>query len=240
MCLSVDLDLKVSGSILPDHMLKPQTLDFLRDLAAHNDRDWFQAHRAAYEAARGDVLTLIDRLIERILDFDPSLQGLVAKDCLFRINRDTRFSQDKAPYKTNFGAAMGRGGRRSAFASYYLHIAPAGAFIGGGVYMPPSDQLGAIRRHIDREAASLRAVLADPKFRAVYGDLDREQTLKTAPKGYDKDHPDLDLLRLKSFTAVRTLAATELTAADFLDRAAADCEALSPLIHFLNDALAPA
>lgn len=218
-------------------MLAPQTLDFLRDLAAHNDRDWFQAHRDAYEAARDDVLSLVDQLIERILAFDDSLMGVVAKDCLFRINRDTRFSKDKAPYKTNFGAAMGRGGRRSSFASYYIHIEPGAAFLGGGIYMPQADQLASIRHHIDREAAKLRALTSAKQFQAVYGDLDRELALKTAPKGFDKDHPDLDLLRLKSFTAVRQVGVDELLSPGFVDRAAADFEALSPLIFFLNEAV---
>jgi len=218
-------------------MLQASTLSFLNDLSAHNTREWFQANRPAYEAARDDVLSLVDQLIERILEFDGSLAGVVAKDCLFRINRDTRFSKNKDPYKTNFGAAMGRGGRRSVFASYYLHIDPNGAFLGGGSYMPPGPHLAAIRQHIDLEAAKLRAATSTKEFRDVYGAMDTEHSLKTAPKGFDKEHPDIDLLRLKSFTAIRKVEVAELSSPGFLDRAAADFEALSPLIHFLNEAL---
>ena len=215
-------------------MLQPDTFVFLRDLKAHNTKEWFDANRDRYEAARDNVLALIDHLIEDIAGFDADLRGLEAKQCLFRINRDVRFSKNKAPYKTNFGASLSRGGRRSPFAGYYLHLEPGGVFIGGGIYMPASPQLKAIRAHIDHNAPDLRAVLADSDFQATYGALQGE-ALKTAPKGYEKDHPAIDLLRMKSFIATRAYADEQALSPEFPRRVADDFATLKPLLDFLNE-----
>src|SRR6476469_4765235 len=109
-------------------MLEPQTLKFLSQLKKNNNKAWFDAHRIQYEAARTDFSNFIQLVIEALQKSDPTLTGLTAKDCLFRINRDIRFSKDKSPYKTNFGAIIKQGGRNSAYAGYYFHCSPGSSF----------------------------------------------------------------------------------------------------------------
>src|SRR5213080_4457258 len=117
-------------------MLVPQTLTFIRQLKKNNNKPWFDAHRAQYEAARIDFSNFIQLVIEAVQKRDPSITGLSSKDCMFRINRDIRFSKDKSPYKTNFGAIIKPGGRKSIFAGYYFHCSPGSSFAGGGLWMP--------------------------------------------------------------------------------------------------------
>jgi uncharacterized protein (TIGR02453 family) len=217
-------------------MLQPDTLLFLRELKAHNTKEWFDENRDRYQTAKANVLTLIDRLIEEIAGFDPDIRGLEAKQCLFRINRDIRFSKNKAPYKTNFGASIAKGGRRSPFAGYYLHLQPGEIFIGGGIYMPPSPTLKAIRAHIDHNAPDLRKMLADPDFQKVYGEIQGE-SLKTAPKGYEQDHPAIDLLRLKSFVVTRNYSDDAALSEVFYLQVVEDFEVMKPMLDFLNEAV---
>ena len=117
-------------------MLEPQTLKFLSLLKKNNNKPWFDAHRAQYEAAKIDFQNFIQLVIEDLQRTDTTIAGLLAKDCLFRINRDIRFAKDKTPYKSNMGASLKRGGRKSLFAGYYFHCEPGKSFIGGGLWMP--------------------------------------------------------------------------------------------------------
>jgi uncharacterized protein (TIGR02453 family) len=131
-------------------MVKKTTLEFLSDLTDNNQREWFEANKKRYEAAKKDVAALVGELISGITSFDGNLAGLEAKDTLFRIFRDVRFSHDKSPYKNNMGAWMARGGRKSLFAGYYLHIeAGDKSFLAGGSYMPEAPVLKAIREAVD-------------------------------------------------------------------------------------------
>src|SRR5687768_16744933 len=122
-------------------MLEPQTLTFLKALKKNNNKPWFDAHRAEYEAARIDFRNFIQLVIDALQKKDTTITGLTARDCLFRINRDIRFSKDKTPYKSNFGASIKRGGRKSGFAGYYFHCEPGASFIGGGLWMPEAEPL---------------------------------------------------------------------------------------------------
>ena len=217
-------------------MLQPDTFAFLRDLKDHNTKEWFDENRDRYQSAKADVLALIDHLIEEIAGFDPDIRGLEAKQCLFRINRDIRFSQNKAPYKTNFGASIAKGGRRSSYAGYYLHLQPGEVFVGGGIYLPPTSTLKAIRAHIDQHAPALRETLDDPDFKATYGDIQGE-SLKTAPKGYDQDPPAIDLLRLKSFVVMRSYDDETTLSAEFPRQVVDNFEVMKPMLDFLNEAM---
>lgn len=113
-------------------MVHPDTFNFLLDLKEHNNKEWFDENRKRYDTARKNVIAVTDRLLEGIVEFDPSLQGVEPKGCLFRINRDVRFSKNKDPYKTNFGVSMAKGGKKSGLSGYYLNIDPMESFIGGG------------------------------------------------------------------------------------------------------------
>ena len=130
-------------------MLEPQTLRFLKQLKKNNNRNWFEAHRADYEAAKIDFQNFIQLVIDDLERKDLTIAGTNARECLFRINRDVRFSKDKSPYKTNFGASIKRGGKKSAFAGYYFHCEPGSSFIGGGLWMPESARLKNVRQEID-------------------------------------------------------------------------------------------
>src|SRR6266480_2770376 len=130
-------------------MLHPLTLKFLKDLKKHNNKAWFDANRAAYETAKIDFENFIQSLLDRHGKNDADLTDLLARKCMFRINRDIRFSKDKSPYKTNFGASMDKGGKKSGFAGYYFHLEPGKSFVGGGLWMPAPDVVKKVRQEID-------------------------------------------------------------------------------------------
>jgi uncharacterized protein (TIGR02453 family) len=216
------------------HIGEP-TLAFLADLARHNERAWFNANKARFEAARRDVEIFVDQLIAEIAAFDPAVAGLSGKDCVFRIYRDTRFSKDKTPYKAHFGGHIVAGGRKGDHgrAGYYVHIQPGESFLAGGAHQPPAAWLGDIRRNIETDAASLKKIVAAKPFKTYFGDIAGEK-LKTAPRGYAKDHPEIELLRYKSLIAVHDLTDKQVTDTGFLRHAATVFKALAPFDAFLN------
>ena len=129
---------------------------FLNDLAQHNEREWMQEHKESYLESKATVSVLVGNLIDQIGQFDSGIPGLTLKDCMFRINRDIRFSNNKAPYKINFGAAITPGGRKTGNPTYYLHISPGKSMLAGGVYMPDAVHLKKIRQEIDYNADGLK------------------------------------------------------------------------------------
>ena len=189
--------------------LKP-TIDFLTNLSANNNKEWFDDNRKTYEACRKDFLALVTSIIEELAKFDPELTGVDAKKCVFRINRDIRFSNDKTPYKTNFGALMGSNGKKTEGTGYYMHLAPGQNFAGGGIYMPKPEMLAAIRQEIDYNPDKLNELLANKDFKETFGEI-RGDKVKTAPKGYPKNHPNIDLLRYKSFYVVKEFSEKEIS-----------------------------
>lgn len=195
--------------------LKP-TIQFLKDLSSNNNKEWFDANRKTYESSRKEFLKLVGNVIEELAKFDPELTGVDPKKCVFRINRDIRFSKDKTPYKTNFGALMGANGKKTEGTGFYLHLAPGQNFAGGGIYMPPPETLAAIRQEIDYNPDVLNKLLATKDFQETFGEIRGDQ-LKTAPKGYPKDHPNIELLRFKSFYVIKEFGEAELTDSDFFE-----------------------
>ncbi len=210
-----------------------ETLDFLSDLSKNNNREWFDKNRKRYEAAKKNVEAFVQELLPGMTAFEPTLAGLTAKDCTFRIFRDVRFSKDKSPFKTNMGAYVSRGGKKSPMAGYYLHIQPGGAFIAGGIYGPPSDVLNNIRQEIDYNAEEFKALLNDKTFKKLFGELAGEK-LKTAPKNYPKDHPEIELLKHKSYLMVHEVKDKEVVSKDFGKTVLSTFEAMLPLNNFLN------
>lgn len=218
--------------------LDPETGRFLADLKRNNDRAWFQDNRPRYEAARADFESFIAALLPRIEAFDPAVAGLDPGKCVFRIYRDTRFSKDKTPYKTNLGAhmLMGGGGNVHQRAGYYIQVEPGNCFLAGGAHQPPSAWINAIRRRIDADPEPLKKLLKSKPFRDAFGGIEGER-LKTAPKGYPKDHPDIDLLRCKSFLAVHKLRDELVFSGDLLKHAAKTFKTLKPFDDYLNGAM---
>ena len=211
------------------------TLDFLRDLRANNSRAWFEQNRKRYDAARGHFELFISDLISGFGGIE-DLGSISATDCIYRIYRDVRFSPDKTPYKTHMAAVIGDGGRKSLGRSYYLQIAPDDSWVGGGFYAPSSDQLAKVRRSIADDPDELEAIIHEPDFVRYFGELEGE-SLKTAPMGYTRDHPAIDLLRRKQYLAGTSLGDAEVLAPDLTARVLTLCRALKPFLTYLNDAL---
>ncbi len=220
-------------------MLEPQTLSFLKSIKKNNNKAWFDANRTKYEASKIDFSNFIQLVIEDLQRFDTTITGLGAKDCLFRMNRDIRFSKDKRPYKENFGASIKRGGKKSVFAGYYFHLEPGQSFIGGGLWMPESADLKKIRQEIDYNWEEFKNIIRAKAFKKVYGDLFRngEVSLSTMPKGYEKDHPAATYLKLKSLIAETTVEDADLVKSTLHKKTIEAYKALKPLLDFLNRAL---
>jgi uncharacterized protein (TIGR02453 family) len=217
-------------------MLQKSTLQFLKDLAANNNRIWFDANRHAYEAAKADFEAFIARLLRELAQQDASLEGVQAKDCIFRIFRDVRFSKNKEPYKPNFGAAISAAGRKPSGAGYYLHLEPGHSFWGGGMWLPPAAVLKAVRQEIDYNLAEFTGILQQKEFRKLFQSIAGEK-LKTAPKGYAADNPAMEYLKLKSFTVGHPLADSLLTKNDLIPESVQAFTVMKPFIAFLNRAL---
>ena len=213
-----------------------KVLEFLRKLAANNNREWFEANKEWYNESRNKILFLTEVLINEIRSFDPSIQQPGAKDCIFRIFRDVRFSNDKRPYKTNFGSYIADGGRKSNRAGYYFHIEPENSFAGGGIYMPAASDLKAIRNHIMKFPEIFNEILEDPEFNAALPEMFDHQ-LKTAPQGLPKDHPQIHLLRYRSFAFSSRIPDEVLTGGKFIDSAVGAFQQMHRVNQFLNEAL---
>lgn len=211
-------------------------LDFLSELQQHNNKLWFEKHRADYERAKDQFETFVGRLIEGIGAFE-DLSGVSARDCVMRIYRDIRFSKDKSPYRTNMGASIASGGRKSGRLGYYVHVAPHDeTFLGGGLHMPDPQQLARFRASIDRDASRLKAIVNAKDFKRNFGPLSGEK-LKTAPQGYSRDHPEIEILRLKEIVAGRQWADAEVLSARFSSQVVAAARALKPFLDYLNGIL---
>ncbi len=213
-----------------------KVLHFLKDLARNNDKEWFHANKDRYEKSRETMLFVTELLINEIRKFDPEISVMNPKDCMFRIFRDTRFSHDKRPYKTNFGIFIAKGGRKSMNAGYYLHIEPDSSFVGGGIYMPPAEPLKAIRNYLAVHGDEFLEVIKDKRFKSVYPEMHDHQ-LKTAPKGFPKDHPHIDLLRYKSIVFSISLDEKLITGENFVEYVVNAFNVLQPVNEILNEAI---
>lgn len=189
--------------------MKASTIEFLKKLAKNNNRDWFNEHKGLYIEAQEDVLHLVENLISEIGAYDEEILKIDAKKALFRIYRDSRFSKDKSPYKTNFGASLGIG-KGNKIAGYYLHIEPEKSFLAGGVYMPEASVLKEIRQEISSNGKEFLTILEQDDFRQNFRGLSVENKLKKAPRGFEKDDPMVEFLKLKHFVVSHPLADDEL------------------------------
>ena len=210
-----------------------QILRFLRALSANNHREWFQAHKAEYDALRLAFIDEMQQLIHRIALFDPEVVGLEAKNCLYRIYRDIRFSPDKTPYKNHFAAYIALGGRSSLRGGYYFHLEPERCLLSGGVWCPAPALLKQLRRDIYDHMEEFVDILEQPAFKRYFPGLDGE-SLKRMPVGYPADCPHGDLLRHKDFCVVTQLDEAFFSRPDWLEQTAAIFALLAPFNRFLN------
>jgi uncharacterized protein (TIGR02453 family) len=220
-------------------MLQPATLQFLKQLKKNNNKPWFDAHRDAYEAARDDFQQFIQKVLDAHSQKDEDLRSLKAKECVFRINRDVRFSKDKSPYKANFGASMNRGGKKSIYAGYYFHCQPGGeSFVGGGLWMPQAPDLRKVRQEIDYCFDEFKKIVGQKTFVSQYTELTKgEYSLSSMPKGYDRENPAAEFLKLKCYVALHSFSDAELTDKGLLKATLRAFDSLQPLLNFLNRAL---
>ncbi|PLX18706.1 MAG: TIGR02453 family protein [Marinilabiliales bacterium] len=218
-------------------MLSKSLLQFLRDLKENNYKEWFHENKPRYQKVKKEFEQFVAHTIADIAQFDNSVKHLEPKHCIFRINRDIRFSNDKSPYKTNFGGFIVPGGKNAGYAGYYIHIEPGNCFLAGGIYMPPPDRLKAVRNEIFENTADFKKILSDKNFKKHFSEISSENKLKTAPKGFPKDFKDIDLLRHKHYTVLKYIDEELVTSDKFVDKVRETFMALYPFNSFINEAI---
>ena len=212
-----------------------ENLDFIVKLSANNDRDWFNAHKADYIAQHENIIAFADELLAKMNEHD-NIETVSGKKSLYRIYRDVRFSKDKSPYKTHWSGGFKRATKHLR-GGYYFHIQPGNnSFVGGGFWGPNKDDLLRIREDIAADADEMRSIITSKDFVNTFGTLDGEQ-LKTAPKGFDKDHPDVDLLRYKQFIFGKNFTDKEVLAPDFVDVANETFKKMRPFFDYMSEVL---
>jgi uncharacterized protein (TIGR02453 family) len=231
----------------------PKAFTFLRGLARHNEKEWFEAHRPQYEGdLRQPMVALVDEMDARFGAFMPEMVG-DRRRSVFRIHRDVRFSKDKRPYKTN-GACWffhrdvvrARQGERAGEtagatvhggAGFYFQLAPGDCWVGGGLWMPPRPALNLVREAIAEDHRGFERIVRAPAFVERFGELDAEAVLKRTPRGFDPEHPAAGWLRYQSFTAGRKLRDADTLGPELPERLAEDYLALLPFVRWVNRAL---
>jgi uncharacterized protein (TIGR02453 family) len=217
--------------------MKKNIISFLEQLEKHNDREWFAKNRSLYDEARKEFETFIDLLIPAISKFDSSVRFMSAKECIFRIFRDVRFSNDKSPYKTNFGAFIAKGGRKNHGPGYYFHMQPDECFLSGGIWMPAPDVMKKIRNEIYYNVKEFKGILNDRNFKRLFSGIDEWDRQKLPPREFPKDFPDIELLKNRSFTISHSLDQKILHSDKLFDYSIKVYKAMLPYNTFLSRAI---
>lgn len=218
-------------------MIKTETLTFITDVAANNNREWFAENKERYEVAKTDVLAFVDQLIPKLAAADPEFSvETQSKKCLLRIYRDVRFSKNKDPYKNNFGISFAVRGKGVNEPGYYLHIQPGSCFFAAGFWMPEASDLKKIREEIDYNTSEFLDIINEKSFKNTF-QLSQEDKLKKAPKGYEADHPQIELLKLKSFTVTFAIKDEEFLKPGIINKLKNAFESVYPFIVFLRKAV---
>ena len=213
--------------------MQSSTLQFLRKLEKNNNREWFNENKTLYHEAQHDVISFVEKLMEEMADFDEEIGKLEAKKSVFRIYRDTRFSKDKTPYKTNFGAGLGMG-KGNKISGYYLHIEPGKSFLAGGVYKPEPSVLKTIRQEISAFGDEFKAILEQDEFRNYFRGLSVEDKLKKLPQSFEKDDKMAEYLKLKHFIVTHPISDEQLLSENAVKEFTKIFKAMKPLNDFLQ------
>ncbi|NLF49927.1 MAG: DUF2461 domain-containing protein [Leptolinea sp.] len=216
---------------MPGFDLQP-VLEFTTALKQNNNRPWFMEHREEYDRARARFEEFVCALIRELSKTDP-LGGITPKDCIFRLNRDLRFTKDKTPYKPYMSAYIAPGGRKSRLLGYYLHLEPGNVMLAGGFHEPESRQLTAFREAISQNSEPLKMIISDKRFIEFFGSISGER-LKTIPRGFTINHPEADLLRLKSITVTRKITNSEVISPGFFDCTLDTFREMKPFLEYLG------
>lgn len=212
-------------------------LDFLSQLKLNNNRDWFQENKKLYEAAKNEMEGFVKEMITTVSALDPSVQTPAMKDCMFRIYRDVRFGADKSPYKTNMGAFIAKGGRKSTFPGYYFHFEPGECMLAGGVYQPEPDTLKLLRNEVYFRSAELKAIIEKPSFKKHFDQLGDFDKMKKAPKDFPADFPDIDLLKYRSYIVSGNISDKIVTSDNYKKHIMEMLAEMQPFMGFLNRAI---
>jgi len=215
--------------------LQKDILQFLTELNQNNNREWFHENKARYDRLRIGFEEMVGMLIAEIAKFDEDLKFLSAKECTFRIYRDIRFSPNKIPYKTHFGAYMAaNGGRKSPRGGYYLHLEPDSSFLSVGVWMPEPNVLKALRQSVFDNIEELNEIRSDAKFSRYFNNFYDDDALKKLPAGFPKDFPEADLLKLKHYLVDYKLTDDFLASENFITNVLTAFKAGYPFNRFFN------
>lgn len=203
-------------------------------MAENNHKTWMDSNKKWYEEERKQLIAFVQALIDRLAADQPEFATINPKDCLFRINRDIRFSKDKSPYKTNFGVHLNPEGKKSPKGGYYIHIADGSSFAGGGIWMPEAEHLKNIRQEIDYNWEEFHSIVSDKQFVKTFKNLSEEDKLSRPPKGYEADNPAIEYLKLKSFTVFKPLSNKDLASDKLVQNCLDTFATLRPLLDFMN------
>ncbi len=217
--------------------MEQNIIPFLRELAVNNTKEWFEANRAHYEAARNDLMSMVEALISKINKFDPSIGNPNPKDCIFRQHRDLRFSKNKQPYKSTMSAVIMRAGKKSPFSAYYLHLEPDNSFVGGGLHTPEPIWLKAVRNEIYFNLEEWKKIVSNKDFQQTFGTLRDENKLKRPPKGFPSDFVGIDFLKHKEFIVAKEFDPEKLNKLEMVDFVGDIFEIMYPMNAFINRAI---
>jgi uncharacterized protein (TIGR02453 family) len=209
-----------------------QTFEFLQELKLNNTREWFHANKKRYDLVKSTFEETIKELIGTIGEFE-NMTGVEVKHCNYRIARDVRFTNDKAPYKTWLSASFSEGGRKSGRMDFYMHIQEEESFLGGGMWSPTPEQLAKYRQEVDYNAQELKSIIYNPEFIKMFGEAQGE-FVKSAPKGYSKEHPEIELLRKKQMFFWHKFTKEEVLSSNFVGQVTETCRSLKPFLDFMN------
>ncbi len=212
--------------------IEKSTFQFLKDLQKNNNRDWFAEHKTTYTKAQQNVKTVFAAINTKL-----EMHDEIEKSKMMRIYRDVRFSHDKTPYKAHFANSYSRLGKELR-GGYFLRIRQGESFLAGGFWEPNKDDLFRIRKEIEQDASEIRSILENKEYKKHFdGKFESFGELKTAPRGFDKEHPDVDLLRKKGFIAVKNFTDKEVLSSDFIDKVDESYKALRPFFNLFSDIL---
>lgn len=210
-----------------------ELFEYLKELSANNNREWYHANKEQYKRVNEYFTDIVQQLIERVSLLHPEFSGLQAKECLFRIHRDIRFSPDKTPYKTHFGAYLALGGRKSEFGGYYIHLSPSESLLGGGIWCPPPPLLKKLRQDIYDNMDEFIGIIENPTFKTLYPKIEGEK-LKRMPVGYPEDTPHGEVLKYKHFTVSTPKTDQFFLSSNWMDQLVDNIKVMMPFNQFLN------
>ncbi|MBU2996226.1 DUF2461 domain-containing protein [Cellulophaga baltica] len=211
-------------------LLTQETLNFLKDLKENNNREWFDAHKPTFKAHQAEVKALFEEILEGL-----NVNDDIEKFKMFRIYRDVRFSKDKTPYKTHLSGSFSRSGAKLR-GGYYVRIKPNDSVIGVGFWEPNKEDLLRIRKELELDAGEFREIINEPSFKKVWGTITGDE-LKTSPKGFDKEHKDIDLIKKKQYIFIKKFTDKEVVAPNFSKKVITSFTSVRPFFDLMSDIL---